>query len=73
MNKEDFKEGYGHGCLDTIYVIRELFKESLTVGEHALFDKKEGWAKYNGTNLDMIMKSFDVAMENLKVVRRECF
>ena len=33
----------------------------------AIFDKDEGWQVFNGTNLDMVMEKFDMAIKELEV------
>ena len=35
--------------------IKNDIVKSLTSEEHGIFNKKEGWAVYNGTDLDMVM------------------
>ena len=32
----------------------------------AIFDAKEGWAVFNGTDLDMVMEKFDKALQGLE-------
>jgi hypothetical protein len=61
---------------------RELFLKRLTIDSEtqdkrrkefnqAIFDKDEGWACFNGTDLEMIMDKFDLAIEDLKKVKLE--
>ena len=53
--------------------LRALFLKYLTVDSEtndrrrkdynqAIFDDKEGWAVFNGTDLDMVMEKFDKAV-----------
>ena len=54
--------------------LRALFLKYLTVDSEtndrrrkdynqAIFDDKEGWAVFNGTDLDMVMEKFDKALK----------
>lgn len=54
--------------------LRELFLKYLTEDSkthdarrkefnQAIFDAKEGWAVFNGTNLNMVMEKFDRAVK----------
>lgn len=56
--------------------LRALFLKYLTVDSEtqdarrkdynqAIFDAKEGWAVFNGTDLDMVMDKFDKAVKEL--------
>jgi hypothetical protein len=57
--------------------LRELFLKYLTVDSktqdrrrrgynQAIFDAKEGWAVFNGTDLDMVMEKYDKAVKELE-------
>jgi hypothetical protein len=59
-----------------IQVIRDEFLRLLTVSSEtqdgrrkefnqAIFDPEEGWAVFNGTDLDMVMEKFDKAVKNI--------
>jgi hypothetical protein len=54
--------------------LRELFLKYLTVDSEthdarrkefnrAIFDAREGWQVFNGTDLDMVMEKFDKAIK----------
>ncbi len=54
--------------------LRQLFLKYLTIDSEikdarrkefnqAIFDEKEGWAVFNGTNLDMVMERYDKAVK----------
>ena len=43
---------------------KEIIAE-LTDKEFGIFDKKEGWACYNGTNLEMVMESVQRALTQM--------
>lgn len=43
---------------------KEIVKE-LTDEAHGIFNKKEGWARYNGTNLEMVMGSVQRALTRM--------
>jgi len=56
--------------------LRDLFLKYLTADSEtqdkrrkdfnqAIFDAKEGWAVFNGTDLDMVMEKFDKAVKEL--------
>ena len=56
-------------------LLRQLFINRLTVDSksqdkrkkgfnQAIFDKDEGWACFNGTDLDMIMDKFESALSD---------
>jgi len=58
--------------------LRQLFLRYLTIDSdtkdmrrkefnQAIFDAKEGWQIFNGTDLDMVMEKFDRAVKNLKI------
>ena len=68
------------GEIMDIEQFRELFLKRLTIDSEtqdkrrkefnqAIFDKYEGWACFNGTDLEMIMDKFDLAIEDLKKVK----
>ena len=72
----DVKEGE----IMDIEQFRELFLKRLTIDSEsqdkrrkefnqAIFDKDEGWACFNGIDLEMIMDKFDLAIEDLKKVK----
>lgn len=57
--------------------LRDLFLKYLTVDSktqdarrrefnQAIFDAEEGWAVFNGTDLDMVMNKFDKAVKALR-------
>ena len=43
---------------------KEIIAE-LTDEKFGIFDKKEGWARYNGTDLDMVMESVQRALTRM--------
>jgi hypothetical protein len=56
--------------------VRDEFLRLLTVSSEtqdgrrkeynqAIFDAEEGWAVFNGTDLDMVMSKFDKAVKNI--------
>lgn len=60
-----------------IHQLRRLFLQYLTEDSEtkdarrrefnqAIFDREEGWAIFNGTDLDMIMRKFDKAIKHFK-------
>lgn len=60
-----------------IELLRAAFLEALTVDSEtrdarrkefnqAIFNAKEGWAVFNGTDLDMVMGKFDKAVRKIK-------
>lgn len=57
--------------------LREAFLRRLTVDSEtsdrrrkdfnqAIFNAEEGWAVFNGTDLDMVMYAFDAAVRDVK-------
>jgi len=63
--------------MNDVKKLRALFLKYLTVGggttdarrrefNQAIFDAKEGWAVFNGTDLDMVMEKFDKAIQGLE-------
>ena len=60
--------------MNDVKQLRVLFLKYLTVDSEtqdarrkefnqAIFDAREGWAVFNGTNLDMVMERFDRAVK----------
>lgn len=50
-------------------LLRELFLKRLTEDSednYSIFDAEEGFARYNGTDLEMILEKFDSAIEDYK-------
>ena len=63
--------------IDEMEKLRVLFLKRLTIDSEtqdarrkdfnqAIFDAKEGWAVFNGTDLDMVMEKFDAATRELE-------
>lgn len=63
--------------MESIEELRCLFLKYLTIDgstqdarrkefNQAIFDRKEGWAVFHGTDLDMIMEKFDAATKELE-------
>ncbi len=63
--------------MSDIEVLRQEFERLLTVDSEtkdarrrefnqAIFDPKEGWACFNGTDLDMVLGKFDKAVAAVK-------
>jgi len=61
--------------------LRQLFIKYLTVDSQthdarrkdfnqAIFDETEGWAVFNGTDLDMVMAKFDKAIKEYNKERK---
>ena len=48
-------------------LLRDLFLKRLTEDSednHSIFDAEEGFARYNGTDLEMILEKFDLAIRD---------
>ena len=45
--------------------IKKEIVAELTDEEFGIFDKKEGWACYNGTDLEMVMESVQRALTRM--------
>lgn len=54
-------------------LLRDLFLKRLTEDSednHSIFDAEEGFARYNGTDLEMILEKFDLAIRDYEDLRQ---
>ena len=65
-----FKHTFGLRALFLKYLIQDSKTQDARRKEYnqAIFDGEEGWAVFNGTDLDMVLGKFDKAVKEWKGV-----